>query len=547
MAQPEQYEPSYVFTDFQTSNPATPLPADKLDIELNNIADTTDQIRTNIALLQADDGTMRGGVVTPTTLSTATLALISTIGGTIRGAWTTGVAYAIKDVVSQAQGTYVCAVAHTAGTFATDLTAVKWVLIAGSGGTQAYSALSDVTITSVATNQLVHWNGTKWVNALLVDANITAGTISFASLATAVTITSTSLAGASNTNIPTSTAVKTYIDQSISRGTGTPVASASTVNLSSTSYDFVHITGVTTINAVTLATNEEVWVIFDGILTFTHSSGLILPSAANITTAVGDRCKLRGIDGTNVECLVYERTSGQPLVATTDPLTKVAVVKQQFFSSSGTYTPSTGMAYCIVESVDGGAGGGGVKCASASNVAVGTGGGGGAYGRTRLTAAQIGASQTVTIGAGGTAGSNAGGNGGAGGATSLGSLHVGAAANLGSGSTNATTTMALGPSAGGGGSAYATADFSITGSAAGTGFAIAGSTLGMGSQGGDSAWGSGALCGCGVATGTFPGNNAASTSYGGGGAGGMSITSSTGAAGGTGTKGAMLITEFCTQ
>jgi hypothetical protein len=89
----------------------------------------------------------------------------------------------------------------------------------------------------------------------------------------------------------------------------------------------------------------------------------------------------------------------------------IITVSQQVFTASGTYTPSAGMVYCIAEAVGGGGGGGG---ASGNTAECGSGGGGGEYARVLLTAAQVGASKSVTIGAAGAAGNNSGGNGGAG-------------------------------------------------------------------------------------------------------------------------------------
>ena len=89
-------------------------------------------------------------------------------------------------------------------------------------------------------------------------------------------------------------------------------------------------------------------------------------------------------------------------------------VVSQVFTGSGTYTPTTGMSYCIIECVGGGGGGGGAAGGSGSAQVGGSGGGGG-YARKYATAADIGASKAVTIGAAGaagTAGNNAGGNGG---------------------------------------------------------------------------------------------------------------------------------------
>lgn len=224
----------------------------------------------------------------------------------------------------------------------------------------------------------------------------------------------------------------------------------------------------------------------------------------------------------------------------------IKTVKQQTFPSSGTYTPSTGMLYCIVDAVDGGAGGGGVK-SSGSFSAVAAGGYGGAYGRVRLTAAQIGASKTVTIGAGGAGGANTGGNGVSGGATSLGSLLVGAAAAAGAGSTNATNGQAVSPTSNG--SSFGTADFSIPQKKPGLGIVNAsGSSYAFGSNGGDSIWGDGGNAGtaAGVsAAAAFAGGNG--NGYGAGGAGAIAYAISTGAAGGNGANGYMIITEYCSQ
>lgn len=62
------------------------------------------------------------------TVANAIATLMATVP---RGAWLTTTVYAVKDLVTQSGNVYICTLAHTAGTFATDLAAVKWALFAG--------------------------------------------------------------------------------------------------------------------------------------------------------------------------------------------------------------------------------------------------------------------------------------------------------------------------------------------------------------------------------------------------------------------------------
>jgi len=49
----------------------------------------------------------------------------------VKGGWVTGTAYAVQDIVTQSGTEYMCLVAHTSGTFATDLAAKKWAVFQG--------------------------------------------------------------------------------------------------------------------------------------------------------------------------------------------------------------------------------------------------------------------------------------------------------------------------------------------------------------------------------------------------------------------------------
>jgi hypothetical protein len=88
------------------------------------------------------------------TLSTSVLALFAATAGTPRGAWVTATAYALRDVVTINTNTYLCCVAHTSGTFATDLAAVKWLLIAlGAAPTAAGIAFTPTATIAATTIQ----------------------------------------------------------------------------------------------------------------------------------------------------------------------------------------------------------------------------------------------------------------------------------------------------------------------------------------------------------------------------------------------------------
>lgn len=213
----------------------------------------------------------------------------------------------------------------------------------------------------------------------------------------------------------------------------------------------------------------------------------------------------------------------------------VVSVKRQQFTASGTYTPSTGMLFCDVLGVGAGAGGGGV---SGANMQA-PGGGSGAWTWGRFTAAQIGASQTVTIGGKGTGGSSSGGTGNNGGQTSLGALLTAPGGTGAPGSTSGDQ-----PQTGGAGGAKGTGDFACQGNPGGPGGLGITASDGVSGAGGASILGGSAPAAASSGTGTK--NNAAANS-GSGGSGASTAGGGAGTAGGDGADGAMLIIEYCSQ
>jgi hypothetical protein len=220
------------------------------------------------------------------------------------------------------------------------------------------------------------------------------------------------------------------------------------------------------------------------------------------------------------------------------------VIKTQLFTVSGTYTPDAKLIYAQVFATGGGGGGGGADCSNANtNIGVGGGGGGGATAIKILSAAAIGASQAVTIGAGGAAGDNAGGNGGMGGNTTFGSILTSQGGGGGSGGTGIASVSA---SQGGAGALASGGDINVAGGGGGNGMGLnmGSSVVGTGGGGGTTYWGSGGRAGvissAGSSGGSTPGV------YGGGGAG--SVTNqTTGQAGAAGQAGVVYIIEYCGQ
>lgn len=96
---------------------------------------------------------------------------------------------------------------------------------------------------------------------------------------------------------------------------GADIASASTVNLTTATGNYVNITGTTAITAITLAQGARRTVKFAGALTLTNGASLILPGGANITTAAGDTATFIGEAAGVVRCVQYQLASGLALVA----------------------------------------------------------------------------------------------------------------------------------------------------------------------------------------------------------------------------------------
>lgn len=116
----------------------------------------------------------------PTVTATSPLALDweTPSGGTSalneRGAWATSTAYAIGDVVEQTGIRYACKTAHTSGTFATDLSASKWVETGADAAAYAPLASPALTGTPTAPTASGGTNTTQVATTAFVEGELTA-------------------------------------------------------------------------------------------------------------------------------------------------------------------------------------------------------------------------------------------------------------------------------------------------------------------------------------------------------------------------------------
>lgn len=105
--------------------------------------------------------------------------------------------------------------------------------------------------------------------------------------------------------------------KAINESEGAAVASATTTNIfGGDDGNTIHITGTTTITDFTDASSVGQWrkLIFDGVLTLTHGSGITLPGSANITTAVGDIAFVYA-DAVDAFRVAYFRADGTAIVS----------------------------------------------------------------------------------------------------------------------------------------------------------------------------------------------------------------------------------------
>lgn len=210
--------------------------------------------------------------------------------------------------------------------------------------------------------------------------------------------------------------------------------------------------------------------------------------------------------------------------------------KIEIFTANGTWTKDAGLKAVIVEVIGAGGGGstrGSVTVSKTVTTYGGAGGGGGGYSRKLILAASLGATESVTVGTGGTASKTGTTNtdGGSGGTSSFGS-HCSATGG-GGGQKYDAVVPAIASSSGGTGGSGSGGDLNFDGAKAvdniNTTIAGDGATAGF------------AYSGNGVGAKTTAAGNALNSNYGGGGGGGFTSGTNNAA---TGANGLVVVQEF---
>ncbi len=125
MSQPTPYTRGYSFSNWSATHPNKPQPGVSLDTEFEAVELTLGQVRTNLAMIQRDDGALANGAVGPDQLSSEI-----TIGLRSVSEWVTGGTYIATDAVWYGSNLYRCLLSHTgSAAFATDLAAGRWTLV----------------------------------------------------------------------------------------------------------------------------------------------------------------------------------------------------------------------------------------------------------------------------------------------------------------------------------------------------------------------------------------------------------------------------------
>jgi hypothetical protein len=489
MAYPSKPNITYSYSDFQLSQGDNSFPGTQMDNDLAVLEAAVEALNDFVRGITRSDGKLANGIVTKETLSpTLTLGAPEAIV-----TWVTATAYDVGDLVATANKLYSCLVAHTSGTFATDLAGGKWTLLADftaptladgsvstaklADGAVATAKIADAAVTTakiadvnVTTGKLADdaVTGAKIADLAVDTAHLAAGAVTSAKLG-ASSVGATALGSNAVTTAKIQDGAVTFGKLAVVAEA--ELAAAGTVNLSTASSFSVEITAGSGPITSFGTGSDGAWrfVRLASAVTLQHGASLILPTGANIVGAVGDTFIARCEDANVWRVLAYQKADGRPLVREGGFTTVVKL------TASGNWTVPAGVSRIRVTAVGGGGGGGGFNSTELS------GGGGGGGTAVSYLAVTPGAVIPYVIAAGGTAGSGAGSGGGGGTTTWNGGT---LSASGGAGGTAQT------PGQGGDGGTASAGDILLSGMPGQSG-AAADAGLGGGAQFGSASYGKG--------------------------------------------------------
>lgn len=137
MSQPTPYTPNADFSQQEANNASgrSTVNTAALDAEFAAIETTLDQTIANLQLIQRDDGKLGDVSVDVRCLSQDVLNIMG--GFSITGLWVAETDYAVNDICSTAEYTYVCKTAHTSGVSFSETNWIRFGFTAGSDAAQA--------------------------------------------------------------------------------------------------------------------------------------------------------------------------------------------------------------------------------------------------------------------------------------------------------------------------------------------------------------------------------------------------------------------------
>jgi len=198
----------YDFQSYQNANPTRPLPGDRVNLDLNAVAASIDEIVTFLQNFSRADGRLANGSVGVDQLDASL-----TVGFSLPTTWETGVDYTTDSTVFHVEAFYLCNEAHTSGA---SFDATKWDLIADFGAISdeisANAAAAAVSETNAAASASTA--STAASTATTAASTASSAATSASASATAASNYASSYAATSTSSLAIATGAKSFTTQS---------------------------------------------------------------------------------------------------------------------------------------------------------------------------------------------------------------------------------------------------------------------------------------------------------------------------------------------